>query len=177
MFSCPISAHVPNTATRMVKKWYSVPSKNAKIFTSPKIWPNYGQDWNIKEKRFCVFAHFELLAKSLWCPEQDLNLHSFRNTHLKRARLPIPPPGHLVAFFESKRRRLNVFFLSCPGQDLNLHRLWRLPPQSSVSTNSTTWAKLSSFSLESGCKGTNIFRYGKTFFQLRVKSQELRVDF
>ena len=28
-----------------------------------------------------------------WCPEQDLNLHSFRNTHLKRARLPIPPPG------------------------------------------------------------------------------------
>ena len=110
------------------------------------------------------------LVFSLWCPEQDLNLHSFRNTHLKRARLPIPPPGHLVAFFESKRRCLNVFFLSCPGQDLNLHRLWRLPPQSSVSTNSTTWAKLSSFSLESGCKGTNIFRYGKTFFQLRVKS-------
>ncbi len=35
---------------------------------------------------------------SLWCPEQDLNLHSFRNTHLKRARLPIPPPGHLVEF-------------------------------------------------------------------------------
>ena len=33
-----------------------------------------------------------------WCPEQDLNLHSFRNTHLKRARLPIPPPGHLVEF-------------------------------------------------------------------------------
>ena len=36
--------------------------------------------------------------KILWCPEQDLNLHSFRNTHLKRARLPIPPPGHLVEF-------------------------------------------------------------------------------
>ena len=34
----------------------------------------------------------------LWCPEQDLNLHSFRNTHLKRARLPIPPSGHLVEF-------------------------------------------------------------------------------
>ncbi len=41
--------------------------------TSPpcflKIWPNYGQDWDIKEKRFCVFTHLGLLAKSLWCPE------------------------------------------------------------------------------------------------------------
>ena len=37
----------------------------------PKIWPNYGQKWNIKEKRFCFFARFELLAKSLWCPEQE----------------------------------------------------------------------------------------------------------
>ena len=27
------------------------------------------------------------------CPEQDLNLHSFRNTVLSRARLPIPPSG------------------------------------------------------------------------------------
>ena len=31
---------------------------------------NHGQNWNIKEKRFCFFTHFELLAKSLWCPEQ-----------------------------------------------------------------------------------------------------------
>ena len=37
-----------------------------------KRWPKGGQDWDIKEKRFCVFAHFELLAKSLWCPGQDL---------------------------------------------------------------------------------------------------------
>ena len=29
-----------------------------------------------------------------WCPEQDSNLHASRHTHLKRARLPIPPPGH-----------------------------------------------------------------------------------
>ena len=28
------------------------------------------------------------------CPEQDSNLHTSRHTHLKRARLPIPPPGH-----------------------------------------------------------------------------------
>ena len=27
------------------------------------------------------------------CPEQDSNLHTSRHTHLKRARLPIPPPG------------------------------------------------------------------------------------
>ena len=27
-------------------------------------------------------------------PEQDSNLHASRHTHLKRARLPIPPPGH-----------------------------------------------------------------------------------
>ena len=38
-----------------------------------------------------------------------------------------------------KRPRLRSFL--CPGQDLNLHALKRaLPPQSSVSTNSTTWA-------------------------------------
>ena len=27
------------------------------------------------------------------CPEQDSNLHTSRHTHLKRTRLPIPPPG------------------------------------------------------------------------------------
>ena len=27
------------------------------------------------------------------CPEQDSNLHASRHTHLKRTRLPIPPPG------------------------------------------------------------------------------------
>ena len=31
------------------------------------------------------------------CPEQDSNLHASRHTHLKRARLPIPPPGLLIA--------------------------------------------------------------------------------
>ena len=28
-----------------------------------------------------------------WCPGQESNLHALRHTHLKRARLPIPPPG------------------------------------------------------------------------------------
>ena len=31
----------------------------------------YDQIWDIKEKRFCIFAHFELLTKSFWCPEQE----------------------------------------------------------------------------------------------------------
>ncbi len=30
------------------------------------------------------------------CPGQESNLHALRHTHLKRARLPVPPPGHLV---------------------------------------------------------------------------------
>ena len=41
------------------------------------------------------------------CPEQDSNLHASRHTHLKRARLPIPPPGHLNSF----RPFLNASFL------------------------------------------------------------------
>ena len=32
------------------------------------------------------------------CPEQDSNLHASRHTHLKRARLPIPPPGHCITY-------------------------------------------------------------------------------
>ncbi len=32
---------------------------------------------------------------SLWCPRKDSNLHAFQHTHLKRARLPIPPLGLL----------------------------------------------------------------------------------
>ena len=78
--------------------------------TSPscfsKIWPNYGQNWDIKEKKILHFAHFELLAKSLWCPEQDLNLHSSRNTHLKRTRLPIPPSGLLWCLVPRTRLEL-----------------------------------------------------------------------
>ena len=38
----------------------------------------------------------------IWCPEQDSNLHASRHTHLKRARLPIPPPG---PFFSTLKKR------------------------------------------------------------------------
>gem|GEM_PF-6550235 len=40
---------------------------------------------------FTTCAH--LIIRSLLCPEQDSNLHTSRHTHLKRTRLPIPPPG------------------------------------------------------------------------------------
>ena len=39
-----------------------------------------------------------------WCPGQESNLHASRHTHLKRARLPIPPPGHLSSLHERKTR-------------------------------------------------------------------------
>ena len=43
-----------------------------------------------------VFHQF-IISKRL-CPEQDSNLHASRHTHLKRARLPIPPPGQRLLF-------------------------------------------------------------------------------
>ena len=42
------------------------------------------------------------------CPEQDSKLHVVKHTHLKRARLPIPPPGH---FGQSNAPR--VLFRMC----------------------------------------------------------------
>ena len=102
---------------------------------------------------------------SLWCPEQDLNLHSFRNTHLKRARLPIPPPGHLVEFqlleLLVKKNNIEVVYFCAQDKTWTCTALRRLPPQSSVSTNSTTWANGVAFSVESGCKSTNFFRHSK----------------
>ena len=38
------------------------------------------------------------------CPGQESNLHASRHTHLKRARLPIPPPGLLSSLHERKTR-------------------------------------------------------------------------
>jgi hypothetical protein len=39
--------------------------KDAQLFFLKKPWPNYGQDWDIKAKIFCVFTHLDLLAKYL----------------------------------------------------------------------------------------------------------------
>src|SRR5690606_4076933 len=35
------------------------------------------------------------LSASFWCPGWDLNPHGVTHTPLKRARLPVPPPGRL----------------------------------------------------------------------------------
>ena len=34
-----------------------------------------------------------MIISLLQCPRKDSNLHALRHTHLKRARLPIPPLG------------------------------------------------------------------------------------
>ena len=46
----------------------------------------------------------------LLCPEQDSNLHASRHTHLKRTRLPIPPPGLRVPFRKSKQNVCSAHF-------------------------------------------------------------------
>ncbi len=50
-------------------------------------------------------ATYDIFTYAL-CPEQDSNLHTSRHTHLKRARLPIPPPGliKIEDYFERKTR-------------------------------------------------------------------------
>ena len=54
------------------------------------------------------------------CPEQDSNLHVVKHTHLKRARLPIPPPGHTrehvseVYLFQNFKERKTRLELATP---------------------------------------------------------------
>ena len=68
---------------------------------------------------------------SNWYPRRDLNPYAVTHYHLKVACLPIPPPGHYLV----------------PKTGLEPVRRYALPPQGSVSTNSTTWAKLLSLVL------------------------------
>ena len=44
------------------------------------------------------------------CPRQESNLHALRHTHLKRARLPIPPPGRYRSFPELRCAKVILFF-------------------------------------------------------------------
>ena len=53
---------------------------------------------------------------SIECPGQESNLHALRHTHLKRARLPIPPPGHFGfagTKVVKKKQSANVFQKKC----------------------------------------------------------------
>ena len=146
-----------------------------------KIWPRLGY----KRKKILLFHSFWVTCKISLVP----------GTGLEPALLSEHAPETCASTNSATRAGsipslgMNLSDL-CPGQDLNLHRLWRLPPQSSVSTNSTTWAFLienwelkiekyffshPSFSLESGCKSTNIFRTGKTFFNGKRKIENWKL--
>jgi hypothetical protein len=46
----------------------------------------------------------------IWCPEEDSNLHSLRNTDLNRARLPIPPSGLVGAHVSGRAQPVNALF-------------------------------------------------------------------
>ena len=90
------------------------------------------------------------------CPEQDSNLHVVKHTHLKRARLPIPPPGQLALRKQS--------FLSLSGKrDLNP----RPQPWQGCALPTELLPHCEMLSEEAflicGCKGSNIFRTTKTF--------------
>ena len=90
------------------------------------------------------------------CPEQDSNLHALLHTHLKRARLPIPPPGQLALRKQS--------FLSLSGKrDLNP----RPQPWQGCALPTELLPHCEMLSEEAflicGCKGSNIFRTAKTF--------------
>ena len=63
-----------------------------------------------------------LAVGSEWCPEEDSNLHSLRNTDLNRARLPIPPSGLVGAHVSGPARPVNALF-PC----IRSHRAERTP--------------------------------------------------
>ena len=111
-----------------------------------------------------------LQRRITWCPKQDSNLHASRHTHLKRARLPIPPLGHTSSFVKNavsgKRdsnsrpqpwqgcalptelfpQKEDVFMLPpkednlVPKTGLEPARLAAHAPETCASTNSATWA-------------------------------------
>ena len=65
------------------------------------------------------------------CPEQDSNLHTSRHTHLKRTRLPIPPPGlrrkWLVSWLATMSRFGGSHFLLFDFEKTSFsHRGWDL---------------------------------------------------
>ena len=78
--------------------------------------------------------------------------------------------GHDADTENEKPRRTFVWRgFWCPGQDSNLHeRNCSLPPQSSVSTNFTTWALLSRINFRE-CKYRHYFAIRKIFAEKTTK--------
>ncbi len=57
--------------------------------------PRHNCHYPLKVARLPIpppLQHFKIFR--IPCPRQDSNLHVVKHTHLKRARLPIPPLGH-----------------------------------------------------------------------------------
>ena len=118
-------------------------------------------------------------SSSLWCPEQESNLHASRHAHLKRARLPFRHLGEKkgaenetrclrapwARFAQERKTRLELatptlarlcstnWAISAwhcvKRRRLELPRLAALPPQSSASTNSATSPNKCFFSVNS----------------------------
>ena len=78
-------------------------------FDSAEPYPVFFKDRKKSEKQDKKRRHIDVLSlgdvcgksktpsnlrsTGFQCPGQESNLHALRHTHLKRARLPIPPPG------------------------------------------------------------------------------------
>ena len=73
-----------------------------------------GQEGNKKARRtgllLGLLDHVGRSETKLWCPEEDSNLHSLRNTDLNRARLPIPPSGQRAADLSGREPAVNAHF-------------------------------------------------------------------
>ena len=44
------------------------------------------------------------LQETIWCPEEDSNLHTRRHMDLNHARLPIPPSGQCIEAIKQERK-------------------------------------------------------------------------
>ena len=126
-----------------------------------KLWPKLGH----KRKKILHFHSFRVTCKISLVPGTGLE-PALLSEHAPetcastnsatRASGRVPTLGTFVV----KKNNTKVVFCA-QDKTWTCTALRRLPPQSSVSTNSTTWAKGVAFSYESGCKSTNFFRHSQ----------------
>ena len=70
---------------------FTITSYFSKILNAVSV----NSEKNKAPERVCI--------QELWCEGGDLNPHGVYHTHLKRARLPIPPPSHIERYGEYPR--------------------------------------------------------------------------
>ena len=61
---------------------------------------------------FTTCARIHFIDEPNWCPEQDSNLHVAKHSHLKRARLPIPPSGLKPVGSDLEKKQEGILLLS-----------------------------------------------------------------